>query len=66
MKVLVVSDLHYTLKQLDWVTMVAGEFDLVVMAGDFLDIGSTPPKSMSTPPRSNNTTSISPAATAAA
>ena len=40
MQILLVSDLHYTLKQLDWVTMVAGEFDLVVMAGDFLDIGS--------------------------
>ena len=35
-----VSDLHYTLKQLDWVTSVAPEYDLVVVAGDILDIAS--------------------------
>ena len=40
MRILLVSDLHYTLKQLDWVTAVAGEYDLVVMAGDHLDIAS--------------------------
>jgi Icc-related predicted phosphoesterase len=40
MQILLVSDLHYTLKQLDWVTAVAGEFDLVVLAGDHLDIAS--------------------------
>ena len=40
MQILVVSDLHYTLKQLDWVTSVAGEYDLVVVAGDSLDIAS--------------------------
>lgn len=40
MRVLVVSDLHYTLKQLDWVSSVAADFDLVVMAGDHLDIAS--------------------------
>lgn len=41
MKLLLVSDLHYTLKQLDWVCAVAGDFDLVVIAGDHLDISST-------------------------
>jgi len=41
MKLLLVSDLHYTLKQFDWVAAVAGEFDLVVIAGDHLDISST-------------------------
>jgi len=41
MRVLLVSDLHYTLKQLDWVSQVASEFDLVVIAGDHLDIAST-------------------------
>lgn len=41
MKLLLVSDLHYTLKQLDWVCAVAGSFDLVVIAGDHLDISST-------------------------
>lgn len=40
MKILLVSDLHYTLKQLDWLDRVATEFDVVVMAGDHLDIAS--------------------------
>ena len=40
MQLLVVSDLHYRLKQLDWVLSVAGEYDLVVVAGDHLDISS--------------------------
>lgn len=38
MKCLLVSDLHYTLKQYDWVYSVASEFDAVVIAGDHLDI----------------------------
>jgi Icc-related predicted phosphoesterase len=40
MRILVVSDLHYTLKQLDWVAAVADKHDLVVIAGDHLDISS--------------------------
>jgi Icc-related predicted phosphoesterase len=40
MKCLLVSDLHYTLKQLDWVDRVANDFDVVIMAGDHLDIAS--------------------------
>ena len=40
MRVLLVSDLHYTLKQLDWVVSVADDYDLVVLAGDHLDIVS--------------------------
>lgn len=40
MRILVVSDLHYTLKQLDWVLSVADRYELVVMAGDHLDISS--------------------------
>jgi Icc-related predicted phosphoesterase len=40
MRILLVSDLHYTLKQLDWVTTPASEFDLVVVAGDHLNIAS--------------------------
>jgi len=39
-KILLVSDLHYTLKQYDWVLNEAGDFDLVVIAGDHLDISS--------------------------
>ncbi len=38
MRVLLVSDLHYTLKQFDWVHAVAGDFDVVVIAGDHLDV----------------------------
>jgi len=39
-RILLVSDLHYTLPQLDWVVRVAPTFDLVVLAGDQLDISS--------------------------
>ncbi len=38
MRLLLVSDLHYTLKQYDWVESVAPEFDVVVIAGDHIDI----------------------------
>jgi Icc-related predicted phosphoesterase len=40
-RILLVSDLHYTLPQLDWVVRAAPSFDLVVMAGDQLDISSS-------------------------
>ena len=40
MKCLLVSDLHYALKQFDWIHSVAERFDLVVIAGDQLDISS--------------------------
>lgn len=40
MRVLLVSDLHYALKQYDWTAAAAPAFDLVVIAGDHLDIGS--------------------------
>lgn len=40
MRLLLVSDLHYALKQFDWVHEVAGCFDVVVIAGDHLDISS--------------------------
>jgi Icc-related predicted phosphoesterase len=38
MRILLVSDLHYNLKQYDWVANAAGQFDLVVIAGDLLDL----------------------------
>jgi Icc-related predicted phosphoesterase len=41
MRILLVSDLHYSLPQLDWVTGAAPNFDLVVMAGDHLDLASS-------------------------
>jgi len=40
MRILLVSDLHYRLRQFDWVLSVAPEFDLIVIAGDHLDISS--------------------------
>lgn len=43
MRILLVSDLHYTLPQLDWLVHAAPRYDLVVMAGDHLDIGSAVP-----------------------
>jgi Icc-related predicted phosphoesterase len=42
-RILLVSDLHYTLPQLDWVVAVAPRHDLVVLAGDSLDISSAVP-----------------------
>ena len=38
MKLLLVSDLHYALKQFDWTTSVAPDFDVVIIAGDHLDV----------------------------
>ena len=43
MRILLVSDLHYSLPQLDWVVGAAPEFDLVVVAGDSLNIASAVP-----------------------
>lgn len=40
MRCLVVADLHYSLPQFDWVVQVAGRFDVVIIAGDLLDLGS--------------------------
>jgi Icc-related predicted phosphoesterase len=40
MRILLVSDLHYALPQLDWVVGAAPAFDLVVVAGDSLSIRS--------------------------
>jgi Icc-related predicted phosphoesterase len=37
MKCLLVSDLHYDLRELDWVVSVASQFDVVIMAGDQID-----------------------------
>ena len=41
MRCLLVSDLHYVLKQFDWVLATAEDFDVVVIAGDHLDISSS-------------------------
>jgi Icc-related predicted phosphoesterase len=40
MKCLLVADLHYSLKQLDWLVEAAQGMDLVIVAGDHLDISA--------------------------
>lgn len=40
MRILAVADLHYSLRQFDWVRGKAGDFDLVIVAGDLLDLAS--------------------------
>jgi Icc-related predicted phosphoesterase len=37
MKILVTADLHYNLRQYDWLVRNAARFDLVILAGDLLD-----------------------------
>ena len=37
---LVVADLHYSLPQFDWLLSAAAHFDLVIFAGDALDVAS--------------------------
>lgn len=39
MRILVVSDLHSSLRQFDWLCHRAPDYDLVVIAGDMLDLG---------------------------
>lgn len=41
MRHLIVADLHYSLRQWDWVVGNAGRFDGVIIAGDLLDITSS-------------------------
>ena len=40
MQCLLVADLHYSLPQFDWLLQSAPRYDVVVLAGDALDIGS--------------------------
>lgn len=40
MRCLVVADLHYSLPQFDWLLSTAPHFDVLIIAGDALDIGS--------------------------
>jgi len=40
MRLLLVSDLHYTLRQYDWVLARAGDYDAVVLAGDLLSVAA--------------------------
>jgi Icc-related predicted phosphoesterase len=41
MRCLLVADLHYALPQFDWLLKTAPKFDIVVLAGDALDLGSS-------------------------
>lgn len=41
MRLLFVSDLHYSLKQFDWLKEHARGFDAVVIGGDLLDLGAS-------------------------
>lgn len=41
MKCLLLADLHYDLRKFDWVLAVAAHVDVVVLAGDHLDLAST-------------------------
>ncbi len=40
MKILVVADLHYSLRQYDWLKSVRHEADLLIVAGDLLDLAA--------------------------
>lgn len=40
MRILAAADLHYSLPQFDWVGENVGRFDMLVLAGDLLDLGS--------------------------
>lgn len=40
MRILAIADLHYALRQFDWVGEQLENFDLLVLAGDLLDLGS--------------------------
>jgi Icc-related predicted phosphoesterase len=42
-RLLLASDLHYTLRQLDWLVEAADEVDVIVLAGDHLDVSSSVP-----------------------
>lgn len=43
MQLLLASDLHYNLPQLDWILDQSDDFDAVVLAGDHLNLGSAVP-----------------------
>jgi Icc-related predicted phosphoesterase len=38
MRILFVADLHYALKQFDWLLSCAGDYDVVAIGGDLLDL----------------------------
>ena len=48
MRILVVSDLHYRLKHLDWLVQAADEADVVALVGDLADVVSPVPHEVQT------------------
>ena len=40
MKILVVSDIHYSLQQYDWLAMESDAYDLIIIAGDLMELAS--------------------------
>lgn len=40
MRCLIVSDIHYSLAQYDWILRVAENYQLVILAGDLLDVSA--------------------------
>jgi Icc-related predicted phosphoesterase len=41
MRLIFLADLHFSLKQYDWLLAHAGEYDLIVIGGDLLDLASS-------------------------
>lgn len=41
MKILFLADLHFSLKQYDWLLARVGDYDLIVIGGDLLDLSSS-------------------------
>jgi len=41
MRMLFVADLHYTLKQFDWLVATSANYDATIIGGDLLDLGSS-------------------------
>src|SRR4249919_2709454 len=41
MRMLFLADLHYALKQFDWLVANAANFDPIIVGGDLLDLGSS-------------------------
>jgi Icc-related predicted phosphoesterase len=42
MRLIFLADLHFSLKQFDWLLARSSEYDLIVIGGDLLDLGSSP------------------------
>jgi len=41
MRLLFVADLHYALKQFDWLVANAANYELIIIGGDLLDLASS-------------------------